>query len=299
MAPPAFCCVLPRFASATARADMGCAQDARGPEVLRDPRGCALDFACGGPFSNHLALVNPALMPVFRLTAASTRSFWGFGSAFHQASSAGLGFLKALTASTLEIIRASIFCITSPLRLGLSPLNCSGSNQALVAGPPLSTVVMFRPGPEAAKPRLFGSASRARAEPTWGPEPAFGPAWHSSRPRPSRKAAAFREQLLITSSHNCSPSNLPRESATGDKKYCIPQMYSLRCTSKLLRWLATLYQIVQLSQKISPKPRPRPKPGRGRAGPGGGGLAWDFQKPKPPKPGRSPGFQAEPRPEHH
>ncbi|KAJ6461431.1 hypothetical protein C8R45DRAFT_1080917 [Mycena sanguinolenta] len=52
--------------------------------------------------------------------------------------------------------------------------------------------VMFRPGPEAAKPRLFGSASRARAEPTWGPEPAFGPAWHSSRPRPSRKAAAFR-----------------------------------------------------------------------------------------------------------
>ncbi|KAF8166742.1 hypothetical protein K438DRAFT_1774909 [Mycena galopus ATCC 62051] len=53
------------------------------------------------------------------------------------------------------------------------------------------TLVMFRPGPEAAKPRLFGSASRAQAEPTCGPEPAFGSAWHSSKPRPSRKAAAF------------------------------------------------------------------------------------------------------------
>ncbi|KAJ6464948.1 hypothetical protein C8R45DRAFT_1174244 [Mycena sanguinolenta] len=84
--------------------------------------------------------------------------------------------------------------------------------------------LMFRPGPGAAKPRLFGSASRARAEPTWGPEPAFGPAWYSSRPRPSRKAAAFREQLLITSSLNCCTSNLPRESAAGDKKNYIPQM---------------------------------------------------------------------------
>ncbi|KAJ6459893.1 hypothetical protein C8R45DRAFT_941957 [Mycena sanguinolenta] len=52
-------------------------------------------------------------------------------------------------------------------------------------------VVMFRSGPEATKPRLFGSASRAQAEPPCGPEPAFGSAWHSSKPRPSRKAAAF------------------------------------------------------------------------------------------------------------
>ncbi|KAJ6472111.1 hypothetical protein C8R45DRAFT_1164942 [Mycena sanguinolenta] len=52
------------------------------------------------------------------------------------------------------------------------------------------TTVMFQPGPEATKPRLFGSASQAQAEPTYGPEPAFGPAWQSSRPRPSLKAAA-------------------------------------------------------------------------------------------------------------
>ncbi|KAJ6503961.1 hypothetical protein C8R45DRAFT_924292 [Mycena sanguinolenta] len=142
----------------------------------------------------------------------------------------------------------------------------------------VARVVMFRPGPEAAKPRLSGSASRARAEPTCGPEPAFGPAWHSSRP--SRKAPAFREQLLITSSLAFSTSNLSRESATGDKKNCIPQMYSLRCigmtsmsTSKLLRWLATQSQIVNFLKKFHEKPRPRPKPGRGRAGPGGGGLA--------------------------
>ncbi|KAF8155112.1 hypothetical protein K438DRAFT_1777821 [Mycena galopus ATCC 62051] len=54
-----------------------------------------------------------------------------------------------------------------------------------------AAAMMFRPGPEAAKPRFFGSASRAQAEPTFGLEPAFGSAWHSSKPRPSRKAAAF------------------------------------------------------------------------------------------------------------
>ncbi|KAJ7189386.1 hypothetical protein GGX14DRAFT_609368 [Mycena pura] len=40
-------------------------------------------------------------------------------------------------------------------------------------------------------------------------------------------------------------------------------------------------------------------PGPSQAGPPSYGLAWDSEKPKPPKAGRSPGFQAEPRPEHH
>ncbi|KAJ6512393.1 hypothetical protein C8R45DRAFT_920228 [Mycena sanguinolenta] len=73
-----------------------------------------------------------------------------------------------------------------------SPASHSTPSAVVLIRADESSIVMFRPGPQAAKPRLFGSASRTRAEPTYGPEPAFGPAWHSSRPRPSRKAAAFK-----------------------------------------------------------------------------------------------------------
>src|ERR1700761_5716005 len=37
----------------------------------------------------------------------------------------------------------------------------------------------------------FGLSQPGQAEPCWGPETAFGPAWYSTKPRPSRKAPAF------------------------------------------------------------------------------------------------------------
>src|ERR1700761_7249388 len=52
---------------------------------------------------------------------------------------------------------------------------------------------------------------------------------------------------------------------------------------------------VKKKGKTAAQARARP----GQAGPPSYGLAWDSGKPKPPKAGRSPGFQAEPRPEHH
>ena len=39
----------------------------------------------------------------------------------------------------------------------------------------------------------FGLSQPGQAEPCWGPETAFGPAWYSSKPRPSRKAPAFTD----------------------------------------------------------------------------------------------------------
>ncbi|KAJ7194042.1 hypothetical protein GGX14DRAFT_587078, partial [Mycena pura] len=40
----------------------------------------------------------------------------------------------------------------------------------------------------------FGLSQPGQAEPCWGPETAFGPAWYS-KPRPSRKAPAFTEKM--------------------------------------------------------------------------------------------------------
>ncbi|KAJ7215927.1 hypothetical protein GGX14DRAFT_391603 [Mycena pura] len=56
---------------------------------------------------------------------------------------------------------------------------------------------------------------------------------------------------------------------------------------------------LQRQQKFIGKAAAQAKARPGQAGPPSYGLAWDSEKPKPPKAGRSPGFQAEPRPEHH
>ncbi|KAF8146351.1 hypothetical protein K438DRAFT_1781124 [Mycena galopus ATCC 62051] len=212
---------------------------------------------------------------------------------------------------------------------GAANLPFGGSKLPRGGGKRAAEVVMFRPGPVAAKPRLFGSASRAQAEPTCGPEPAFGSAWHSSKPRPSRKAAAFFSAVQPTAHlkfpwWESTARNLKVVQAVDAINVNITQssMYNqvLRCSQEFLCNPTLLLQspmnkehpenhcIPSLGSTTANKALKRnftKSPGLGRsqaeAEPRLVGAAWpeSFEKPKPPKPGRSRGFQAEPRPEHH